>query len=74
MTLPWRSARALSELVPLTVLAQAQPGLFLEPHLIWHRHIDKDPALSWARCMMLDALHVQPGEVDAWRPGPLAGF
>lgn len=62
MTLPWRSAKALSELVPLTVLAQAQPGLLLEPHLIWHRHIDKDPALSWARCMMLDALHVQPGK------------
>lgn len=74
MTLPWRSARALSELVPLTVLAQAQPGLLLEPHLIWHRHIDKDPALSWARCMMLDTLHVQPGEEDAWRSGPLGGL
>ena len=74
MTLPWRTAKALSELVPLTVLAQAQPGLLLEPHLIWHRHIDKDPALSWARCMMLDALHVQPGEVDPWRPGPLGGI
>lgn len=61
MTLPWRSAKVLSELVSLTVLVQAQPGLLLVPHLIWHRHIDKDPALSWARCMMLDTLHVQPG-------------
>ena len=39
MTLPWRSAKALSELVPLTVLAQAQPG-----------------------------------QEDAWRPGPLGGM
>lgn len=39
MTLPWRSAKALSELVPLTVLAQAQPG-----------------------------------QEDAWRPGPLGGL
>lgn len=72
ITIPWRTALALCDWCPMTALARAQPGLWLEPHLIWHRHTAADPALAWVRCTFLEAFR-PAGETmeDVWQKGPL---
>lgn len=59
LTLPWRTAKALSEDRPLTVLGRAMSVPWLEPSLIWHQRAASDPALQWLRSLF--AVHVRGG-------------
>lgn len=73
LILPWRTAKALSEERPLTVLARAESVPWLEPSLIWHAHTTLDTGLEWVRSLFISALRgsLRPLEPDEVRLGRL---
>lgn len=75
LTLPWRTARALSFDRPLTVLGRAESVPWLEPSLIWHARSMRDVGHEWLRSLFISELRggMQPLEGDEPFYGRIAG-
>lgn len=76
LILPWRTAVALAEDRPLTVLGRAESVPWLEPSLIWHSHAALDTGLEWVRSLFISVLRgsMKPLEPDVVTPGRRGPF
>ncbi len=63
LTLPWRTAVALSWDRPLVVVGSAAASLFLNPSIVWHKKTDFDVALEWTRSLFISEIRGDLGRL-----------